>query len=539
MKKTFYLIIPIFLFFCSVSSASQPTCVTGDVNCDGSVNISDVQICINVILGVDIDTNHKTRCDVMDPGLNPPTINILDIQRIMNMVLGIIIPSGNSYSLNLSGVTTRQHMQDWDPNWISEIEDGYGGYEFQVDPVNGGQVGIWGGYGNPPSAGSNKDYSQFIAAGPPAGAPVRVRMKFEHRDDGTWASCSHKTDNEALGRAHYEVALQAGSFRIYKYWGPDLASDTYATIASTAFSPTQGKIYWIYLTERRAGNSVNGTLTLSGELLDQNLNRLATVSVVDDGNLSGITNPLGKPVIPSSNKRGFGSYSAPDGAGAKILEWHVEDAPSSSTTTASPVSSTTTTTGHHGGGGGGGNTTTTSTLQVISTTTTVKVTSTTTSSIQPECINDADCDDGVFCNGEEKCSIGICVAGQNPCSQGQVCRGETDTCWDTVNINASSMKNTLSRPILRDKKCLWLIVYAAGDHHFTRDVSSIEVAGPEAGAQGVAIDIRRKAIGIGRLIFVPICIEQEATVGQWSIQIKTDIASASLEETIVTSFQVK
>ena len=233
---------------------------------------------------------------------------------------------GQRYSLNLSGVTTRQHMQDWDSNWISEYEEQSNDYEFQVDSGSGGQVGIWGGSGNPPSSGSYLDYSQFIAAGPPAGAPVRVRMKFEHRDDGTWASCSHKTDNATLGRAHYEVALQGGAFRIYKYWGPDISGD-YDTIAATAFSPTQGNIYWIYLTERRAGNSVNGTLTLSGELLDENLNRLATVSVVDDGNLSGITNPLGKPVIPSSNKRGFGSYSAPDGAGAKIIEWIVEDAP--------------------------------------------------------------------------------------------------------------------------------------------------------------------------------------------------------------------
>jgi hypothetical protein len=232
---------------------------------------------------------------------------------------------GQSYSLNLSGVTTRQHMQDWDPNWISEYEEQSNDYEFQVDSGNGGQVGIWGGSGNPPSSGSYLDYSQFIAAGPPAGAPVRVRMKFEHRDDGTWASCSHKTDNVTLGQAHYEVALQAGSFRIYKYWGPDISGD-YDTIALTDFSPTQGNIYWIYLTERRAGNSVNGTLTLSGELRDENLNLLATVSVIDDGNLPGLPAP-GLSIIPSSNKRGFGSYSSADGAGAKILEWHVEDAP--------------------------------------------------------------------------------------------------------------------------------------------------------------------------------------------------------------------
>ena len=234
--------------------------------------------------------------------------------------------SGNSYSLNLSGVTTRQHMQDWDLNWISEFEDTFGGFEFQVDPGNGGQVGIWGGSGNPPDSGSWRDYSQFIAAGPPAGAPVRVRMTYKHRDDGAWVSCSCKTDNPALGRAHYEVANQAGAFRIYKFWGPAINGGTYATVAATAFSATQGTVYWIYLTERRAGNSVNGTLTLSGELRDVNLNLLATVSVIDDGNLPGLPT-LGLPIIPSSNKRGFGCYSSADGAGVKILEWHVEDAP--------------------------------------------------------------------------------------------------------------------------------------------------------------------------------------------------------------------
>ena len=119
---------------------------------------------------------------------------------------------------------------------------------------------------------------------------------------------------------------QAGAFRIYKFWGPAINGGTYATVAATAFSATQGTVYWIYLTERRAGNSVNGTLTLSGELRDVNLNLLATVSVIDDGNLPGLPT-LGLPIIPSSNKRGFGCYSSADGAGVKILEWHVEDAP--------------------------------------------------------------------------------------------------------------------------------------------------------------------------------------------------------------------
>jgi hypothetical protein len=32
------------------------------------------------------------------------------------------------------------------------------------------------------------------------------------------------------------------------------------------------------------------------------------------------------------------------------------------------------------------------------------------------CSNDNDCDDGLFCNGEETCPVGICVAGSDPCT---------------------------------------------------------------------------------------------------------------------------
>ena len=224
--------------------------------------------------------------------------------------------SAADYSLDLSSVTTREHMQAWDPSWISEYEEAFDGYEWQVDPGNGGQVGVWTGSGNPSnSPGSNRDYSQFIAAGPPAGTQIRVRMKYEHRDDGSWVSCSHATDN-AADRGHYEVAFQAGALRIYKFWG-DPHSD-WASVASKSYSGTQGAIYWLYLTETRAGDAIDGDVTIEGELLDESLNSLATVSVTDSGNLAG------QPVIPSSNKRGFGSYSAADGNGAKIFEWHVE-----------------------------------------------------------------------------------------------------------------------------------------------------------------------------------------------------------------------
>lgn len=225
--------------------------------------------------------------------------------------------SAADYSLDLSGVAFRQQMQEWDPNWISEIEEGNEFFEFQVDPGSGGQVSVWTGSGNPEGPSwVTRDHSQFIAAGPPAGAPVRVRMKFQHREWATWASCSHKEDTDT-NRAHYEVALQSGALRVYKYWGPGLTQDDYASIASTPYTGTFGATYWIYLTETREANETDGEVTIKGELLDENLNILAAVSVTD-GDLGG------QPLISSSNKRGFGNYSPADGNGPKIFEWHVE-----------------------------------------------------------------------------------------------------------------------------------------------------------------------------------------------------------------------
>lgn len=229
-------------------------------------------------------------------------------------------PPGSAYSLDLSSVTQRQPMQDWDAAWISEYEEAFDGYQWQVDPGNGGQVGVWTGSGNPSTTpDQHRDYSQFIAAGPTAGTRVRVRMKFEHQDDGSWVSCAHANDTNT-NRAHYEVALQSGALRIYKFWGPDPHSD-YDSVASTAVTAAEGDVFWLYLTETRVAEAIDGPVTIDGELRDEALNLLATVTITDDGTLAG------QPLIPSSNKRGFGSYSQADGLGPKIFEWHVEPAP--------------------------------------------------------------------------------------------------------------------------------------------------------------------------------------------------------------------
>ena len=44
------------------------------------------------------------------------------------------------------------------------------------------------------------------------------------------------------------------------------------------------------------------------------------------------------------------------------------------------------------------------------------------------CVGDLDCDDGLFCNGEELCVEGICEEGSNPCTQDETCDEEDGLC---------------------------------------------------------------------------------------------------------------
>lgn len=48
---------------------------------------------------------------------------------------------------------------------------------------------------------------------------------------------------------------------------------------------------------------------------------------------------------------------------------------------------------------------------------------------EPECTEDADCDDGVACNGAETCGDdGACVAGEDQCGDEATCNADADTC---------------------------------------------------------------------------------------------------------------
>ena len=51
------------------------------------------------------------------------------------------------------------------------------------------------------------------------------------------------------------------------------------------------------------------------------------------------------------------------------------------------------------------------------------------------CGVDADCDDGLFCNGAETCSAGSCQAGAAPCSGSQSCDEAADACVDVTCLH--------------------------------------------------------------------------------------------------------
>jgi endoglucanase len=53
------------------------------------------------------------------------------------------------------------------------------------------------------------------------------------------------------------------------------------------------------------------------------------------------------------------------------------------------------------------------------------------------CTTDAECSDGLFCNGSESCDAGTCAAGPAPCT-GQSCNEDTDSCFtDPCNHNGA------------------------------------------------------------------------------------------------------
>jgi hypothetical protein len=61
------------------------------------------------------------------------------------------------------------------------------------------------------------------------------------------------------------------------------------------------------------------------------------------------------------------------------------------------------------------------------------------------CQTDADCGNGLFCDGEEKCqNDGSCFTGQSPCAQGQTCDEDNNQCISSSSSTSTTISATTS-----------------------------------------------------------------------------------------------
>jgi hypothetical protein len=54
----------------------------GDLNNDGTLNVQDIILMINIILGIEEEYNESA--DLSDDGI----VNVLDVIQLMNLILG-------------------------------------------------------------------------------------------------------------------------------------------------------------------------------------------------------------------------------------------------------------------------------------------------------------------------------------------------------------------------------------------------------------------------------------------------------------------
>jgi hypothetical protein len=168
--------------------------------------------------------------------------------------------------------------------------------------------------------------------------------------------------------------------------------------------------------------------------------------------------------------------------------------------------------------------------------------------VPPPCLDDSECDDGTFCNGDEKCDAGNafadqdgCLPGTPPCSAEQLCVEEPGQCWSIEMLEAQSLQRTLSRPLFFGKICTFLVLRPDTPNNFAPGKSTLSLIGPTDEASGVSINERQEPLEFFGFILVPVCIAKDATIGTWDVRIETEMADAEQPfiEIIEESFDVK
>jgi hypothetical protein len=155
----------------------------------------------------------------------------------------------------------------------------------------------------------------------------------------------------------------------------------------------------------------------------------------------------------------------------------------------------------------------------------------------PECTKDNDCIDDIFCNGVEQCIDGDCLEGDYPCATDELCIEEDQVCLTEEIIEAKGIIDTYTRPKFTPRRCIWMMLEAESVEMFDPDACTAKCTGPGGAEQGVSINQNKSLQQFMGFILVPVCIEKDAPIGQWTLQLQTDTNRS--RETIKFLFEVK
>ncbi len=160
---------------------------------------------------------------------------------------------------------------------------------------------------------------------------------------------------------------------------------------------------------------------------------------------------------------------------------------------------------------------------------------------EPECVSSSECNDDIFCNGEELCVSRKCIGGETPCSDEDICMEDLDQCWGVEKLTDLSLQKTIRKPGIRSQKCLWLVIGSEEMNNFDGPASTVDITGPEENSRGVTIDPARDALKAWDFILVPVCVEKDAGAGKWTVKIQTDVTNTEkpYKEFIESVFSVK
>jgi hypothetical protein len=117
------------------------------------------------------------------------------------------------------------------------------------------------------------------------------------------------------------------------------------------------------------------------------------------------------------------------------------------------------------------------------------------------------------------------MSGFSPCGVDQMCIEDLDLCSDKTTVNASCRPGTLLRPLVRTKRCTWLVVQWDKDNRFNPK-SNITFHGKDKNFQGIEVNEAKIALMFFNYVFMPVCIEKDASVGRWTMNIETIAVNA-------------